>query len=189
MRYDTELRSFFPRMHQADRSADWVREINCAAIGDINTEANAALICNQAITTVETFVLCGRLVDNTNALSVDLLRGNERRAAEPMSLPDFPVNTVQPSERFRFVVRQLDIGDTTCETVHHVGQRIERRELFSRKLTRVHFPEYVREERSLPTGFRIPAPFNCSGVGFGAGVGAASVFNFCRVFGSSSSFE
>ena len=176
-------------MNQADRGADGVGEINRAAIGDINAEANAALICDQAITTVEALVPWVRLVDSSDALSVDLLRGDERRAAESMSPPDFPVNAVQPSERFRFVVRQLDIGDTACEAVHDVVQCIERRELFSRKLTCVHLPEVVREERLVSTGFLIPAPFNCSGVGFGAGVGAASVLNFRRVFGSSSSFE
>ena len=189
VRDDTELRPFFPGMHQTNRIADGIDDENGAAIGDINAEANAALICDQAVTTVQTFVLCGRLVDNTNALSVHLLRGNERRTAESVFPSDLPMNTVQPSERFHFIVRHLDIGDTQCETVNDVVQRAKRRELLSRKLTCVHLLEVVWEERRVWTDVRVPAPFNGSGDGFGAGVGKASVFSFRRVFGSSSSFE
>ena len=147
-------------MHQAYRIADGVGEIYGAAISDINAEANAALICDQAITTVETFVLCGRLIDNPDALSVYLLRGHERRAAESMFPSNFPMNAVQPRERFHFIVRHLELGDTQCETVNDVVQRVERRELLSRKLTCVHLPEVVREERVVPTGVRIPARFS-----------------------------
>jgi hypothetical protein len=133
-------------MHQADRSADGVGKINGAAIGDINAEANTALICDQAITAIETFVLCGRLINNTNARSMHLLRGNERRATQSMFSSDFAVNAVQPSERFHFIVRHLDVRDTQRETVNDILQRAERRELFSRKLTCVHLPEVVRDE-------------------------------------------
>lgn len=189
VRNDTELGAFFSRMHQTDRIAHGVHEINSAAIRDVNSEANAALICDQAIAAVKTFVLAGRPIDNTNALSVHLLRGNERRAAESMSPPDFPMNAVQPSERFHFIVRHLDIGHTSGETVNDIVQRAQRRELFSQKLTCVHLLEFVRVERLVSTGVRFPAPFNGSGDGFGAGVGTASVFNFRRVLGSSSSFE
>jgi len=103
--------------------------------------------------------------------------------------PDFPMNAVQPSERFHFIVRHLDIGHTPGETVNDIVRRAQRRELLSQKLTCVHLLEFVRVERLVSTGVRFPAPFNGSGDGFGAGVGTASVFNFRRVFGSSSSFE
>jgi len=162
---------------------------NRATIRDVDSEANGSLIGDQSITTVEALVRRHLAVDDADALSMHLLRGNERRAAEPMSPPDFPVNAVQPGERFLFIVRHLDICDTQGETVDDPRQTGERRKLFSRKLTCVHLPEVVRVERSVPTGFRIPAPFNSSGAGFGAGVGMPSVLNFCRVFGSSSLFE
>jgi hypothetical protein len=104
VRDDAELGAFFPRMHQADRIAHGVHEINGAAIRDVNSDANAALICDQAIAALKTFVLAGRPIDNTNALSVHLLRGNEPRAAESMFAKDFPMNAVQPSKRFHFVM-------------------------------------------------------------------------------------
>ena len=126
--------------------ADGIGEINGATIGDINAQANAALICYQAITTVETFVPRDRLIDNTNVRSMHLLRGNERCVAESMCPSDFAVNAVQPSERFHFIVRHLDVRDTQGETVNDIRQRAERRELFSRKLPGVHLPEVVRDE-------------------------------------------
>src|SRR5213075_791749 len=94
-----------------NRVVDRIDDENGAAIGNINAEANAGLICNQAITTLETFVHCDRLMDNANAVSVHLLRRNERRAAEPMCSSDFTVNAVQPSERLQFIVRHLNLRD------------------------------------------------------------------------------
>src|SRR5438552_1229612 len=160
MRDNTELRSFFPRMNQTYRRADGVDEINSATIGDINAEANTALICNQAITAVETFVPGDRLTDNTDTLSVYLLRCDERRAAESMSLSNFTMNAVQPSKRFQFIVRHLDTRDAQGESVNDVGQRAERGEVLSQKLTCVHLLEVAREERLVSTeftDFRVPA--------------------------------
>jgi hypothetical protein len=132
-------------MDQAYRSVDGIDEVDRAAIGNINTEANAALICDQSITTGETFVLGSRLIYNTDARSVNLVRRNEAHAAEPLFPSNFLMDPVQPRERFLFVVRHLDIGDTQGETVNDVGERVEKRELFNRRLTCFHLPEVVRE--------------------------------------------
>ena len=127
-------------------------------------ETNAALICNQAITTVEAFVPRGRLIDNTDTLSVHLLCSDERRVAESMCSSDFAVNAVQPGERFQLIVRHLNTSDAQGESVNDVALRAERRELFSQKLTGVHLlPEVVREECLVSTGFRIPAPSAAKG--------------------------
>ena len=109
---------FLSRMDQADRVAHGIDEINGAAIGDINAEADAALVCDQAITTVEALVPGGRPIDNGDALAMHLLRGNEGRAAKPVCRSDFPMNAVQPRERFHFIVRHLDAGDAQGETVN-----------------------------------------------------------------------
>src|SRR6266850_940596 len=98
MRDNTELRSFFSRMHQTYRNANRVDEIDSATVCDINAEANAGLICNQAITTVETLVPHDRPIDHTDTLSVHLLRSDERCAADSVCLSDFTMNAVQPSE-------------------------------------------------------------------------------------------
>ena len=103
-----------------------------------------------------------------------------------MFSPDLPMNAVQSRKSFRFIMRHLDTRDTQSETMNDLGQRTERRKLFSRKLTRAHLPEVVRVVRLVSTRVRVPAPFSSSGAGFGAGVGRASVFSFRRVPGSSS---
>jgi hypothetical protein len=144
-------------MHQTDRVADWIDQVNGATIGDVNSETNAALICDQAVATVETFVRCGRLIDNPDARTVHLLRGYERRVAEPVFSSNFPMDAVQSSQRFHFVVRHLDAGNTQSETVNDTWQRPKRWELFSRKLSGVHFPEGERKLRLVSTGVRIPA--------------------------------
>lgn len=158
VRNDAEPSALLPRMDQADRVANGIGKINGAAIGDVNAEANAPLVCDQAITTVETLVPCGRLIDNTNTLSMHLLRGNERCAAESVCASDFPMNAVQPRERLHFIMRHFDAGNTQGETMHQIGQRAERLELFSRELTCAHLLEVVVRVRVLVwTGCLSPA--------------------------------
>lgn len=154
---DAQLRPFFSGMYQTDRIADGIDDENSTAISDINAEANATLVCDQSVTTVETLVSRGWLIDNTDTLSMHLLRGNERRAAEPVCSPDFPMNAVQPGERLHFVMRHFDSGDTQGKTVNQIRPRAERRKMFSRELTCVHLPEVVVRERVVCTGSRMPA--------------------------------
>lgn len=130
-------------MHEADCAADRIDKINRATIRHINAEANAPLVCDQAVTTFEALVLRNRAIDNGDAIAVHLLRGKERCGAESMLRSDFPMNTVQTRERFRFVVRHLDTGDTQGEAMNDLGQRTQRREMFGRKLTGVHLPDVV----------------------------------------------
>ena len=130
-------------MDEADGRRFRIDNVNGAAVGHVNAKANTALICDQAITAVKTGPDGSGLIDHTDALAVHLLRGNERRLAESISFPNFPMNAVQASERLRLVVRHLDAGDTQGETVSQIGPRAERRELLSRELACVHLPEPV----------------------------------------------
>lgn len=148
-------------MHQPDRTEALIDQINRAAIGDVNAETNAALICDQAIAISEAFVLGNCAIDNGAAISMNLLRRNERRGAEAILSSNFPMNAVQTRERFRLVERHLDARHTQRETVRDLGQRIQRREMFSRKLTLVHLPEVVvrvvRVDVLAGIGGRLPA--------------------------------
>ena len=193
IRDDTKLRPLLPRMHQANRIAHRIDQINRAAIGDVDAKANAALICDEAIATFKTFVPGDAGIDNSNSISVNLLCGSKRHGGEPMPAEDLPMNAIQPRERFRLVVGHLDPGHAQGETMSDLRQSAERRKSFSRKLIFVHLlPVVVRVVRVVVliwAGGRLPARFNSSGLGFGAGVGRASVLNLFRVKGSSSSFE
>lgn len=180
-------------MHEANRASHRIYQINRTAIGDVNAETNAALICDQTITIRKAFVRGHGLVDHRDILSMHLLRGYERRGVQSFPASNFSVNTIQPRQRFRFVLRHFETGHSQGETVRDLWQRAERAKLFSRKLTFAHLLPVVVRVRVVVvlcwTGGRLPARFSSSGPGFGAGVGLASVFNLLRVNGSSSSFE
>ena len=91
-------------MHEPDRIARGIDKVNGATIGNINSEANTALVCDQAITTVETLVPRDRLIDNSDAVSMHLLRGDKRRAAEPVGSSDSSMNAVQARQRLHFIM-------------------------------------------------------------------------------------
>jgi hypothetical protein len=97
-------------MHQANHAPNRIDEKNGAAIGYVNAEANAALICDKSITVLKTFGAADGRIDDSDFFSVDLLRGNERHLNETMCGADFPMDAVKPRERFRLVVRHLEAG-------------------------------------------------------------------------------
>lgn len=130
-------------MHKPDRTEALIDQINRAAIGNVNAETDAALICDQPIATFEAFALRHRAIDNRDAISVDLPRGNERRRTESMLRPDFAMNTVQTRASLRLLVRHLETGDTQGEAVNDIGERTQRWEMFRRNLAGVHLPDGV----------------------------------------------
>jgi hypothetical protein len=160
-RHHPKLGAFLARMDQANGVANGIDEINRAAIGDVNAETNATLTCNQSVAVLETFVSANRGIDKGDIFSMNLLRGNERQISDPVFAADFPVHSVQPRERFRLIVRHLETRDAQRETVNDLGQRLQRRELFSRKLTLAHLPDVVvrvvRVVVLVGTGGRLPA--------------------------------
>jgi hypothetical protein len=129
-------------MHQADRSAHGIDEKDCATISHVNSKTNSALVCHQAIAALKTFAVLGCGIDQTNAITMHLLRGHERSLAEPGIHTNFPMDAIQPSERFHPIARHLEAGDTQRETVND-RQRPERRKFLSRKLNVAHLPEVV----------------------------------------------
>jgi hypothetical protein len=147
-------------VHEADGAVNRIDEVNRAAIGDVNPEAKAWLIANQTIRVLETFVSAHRRADDGDIFAMDLLRRYEREISEPMFVADSPMHSVQARERFRFVVGYLDARHAQGETVNSLGQRLQLRELFSRKLTSAHLGDVVvRVVRVVVvwTGCRLPA--------------------------------
>ena len=98
-----ELRPFFPGMHEADCLAHGIDDEDRATIGDVNAEAHASSIGDQAVTTFKAGAINGGGIDNSNAVAVHLLRGHERHAFEPMFFSDFAMISVQPRQRFHLV--------------------------------------------------------------------------------------
>lgn len=91
---------------------------------------------------------------------------------------------IQPLQRFRFVVLDIDPGDTPDKTIDKSSVAPKGVKRLQRWLKLRH-PERVGRTQRPRTGSRIPALFKGSGVGFGGGVGALSVLTLLRVRGSS----
>src|SRR6476659_9477606 len=95
-------------MNQTDRGPHGIDKINRATVGNVNSQANSALIRSNAVAVGETFVRSKRGVNDRDLFSVDLLRGDKRFFSEAMLVTNLTMNFVQPRERLRFVVRHLN---------------------------------------------------------------------------------
>jgi hypothetical protein len=161
VRDHAEFGAFLAGMDESDRATNGIDEINRTAIGNVYAETDPMLISDDPIAIGETFVRRDRHVHNGNLFPMDLLRGDERSRAQLMFGANFSMNTVESCERFGLVVRHLDAGNTERETVDHLRQRAQRREMFDRKLSFAHLLPVVRVVRVVVvvvrTGGRLPA--------------------------------
>jgi hypothetical protein len=123
-------------MNEADGVPHRINQVDRATIGDVDAQADARLVRDQAIAAVEATAGIGRLVYNSDVIAVDLFRRDEWRTSESLLGADLPMHPVEPTERFRFISKHVDTRDTPGERVHHAGQRGQSAESFSRKRTR-----------------------------------------------------
>ena len=96
---------------------------------------------------------------DSNLLPMNLLRSHKRHLAETMTISNFPMNAVQPRERFRLVVRHFETGHPQGEAVPQNGHCIQRGKMLSRKRNAAHLGlTVVRVVVVLVvTGSRLPA--------------------------------
>ncbi len=142
-------------MHQADCVANGIDEENGATIRDVNAERNAALVRDQTIATGEAFILLERAIDHGDFAAMNLLRGDERFPGQAIFRSHRAMDAVETSQRFRFVLRDLDSRNAADETMDERFLRAERRKFFDRQSGTVHresgysyFPDPVwRTER------------------------------------------
>jgi hypothetical protein len=109
-------------MHQANHASNGINEVNRAAIGYVNAEAKAALICDKPVALLEALVSADSRIDNTDLFPVDLLRCDEWHIGKTAFAADLPVDAVQSRERFRLIVRHLKAGHAQGESVDDAGQ-------------------------------------------------------------------
>ena len=62
-----------PGVHQTDAAADRIDEINRAAVGDVNPEADARLVGDQPVAAVKALILRRAAAHNTNNVAMNLL--------------------------------------------------------------------------------------------------------------------
>ena len=139
VRHDTQLRAFLSRMNQPDGAPDRIGDVNGATISDVDPETNAALVRDDSIAVLETMIGHGCRPDGGNLFPVDLLRRHEGHPADPMTASDFPVNAVQPRERFRLVVRHLEAGHAQGKAVRQIGHSVQRGKMLGRERNAGHF--------------------------------------------------
>src|SRR6476646_9783881 len=95
-------------MDETDRGPNRIDQVNRATVGNVNSQANSALIRNDSVAVGETLVRRKRRVNDGDLFPVDLLRGDKRFFSEAMLVTNLTMNFVQPRERLRFVVRHLN---------------------------------------------------------------------------------
>lgn len=134
-------------MNQADRVPDWIDQINCAAVGHINTKTNSPPIRNQPVAAGETFVTGEGGTRDADFIPVDLLGRDKRRGRQTIRHASFSMHGIQPLQRLGLIVRHLHAGNAECETMNDIRQRAQRREMFNRKLSFAHLLPVVRVVR------------------------------------------
>jgi hypothetical protein len=99
-------------VNKANGVANRIDDVNRAAISDVNSETNSALIRNQSVAILETIIFLSHCPHDLDMFPVDLLRSHKRDPSETMFAADFPMDVVKPRQRFRFIVRHLDARHT-----------------------------------------------------------------------------
>ena len=121
-------------MNEPDRGRLWIDNVNRAAVGDMNSECDPGLSCNETIAPREMFVRLDRCIDNFNLVSVNLFGSEQRPTIHPDGAANFAMNCVQSPQRFGFVVRNINACDSLGEDVPGNSARIDRRKTLDWKL-------------------------------------------------------
>src|SRR2546428_2642835 len=66
-------------MNQTNRRPLRIDNVNRAAVGDVNAERDAALVCDQTVAARKFPVLIERNIDKCDLVAVDLLGSRQRR--------------------------------------------------------------------------------------------------------------
>ena len=103
---DAKLGAFAAGMHKANRGRFWIDDVNCATIGDVNAERDAALIGDNAIARGEFAAhrAAATAVDYSDVASVDLFGGEQRPTAKAGCVANFLMCGVEPLQNFGFIV-------------------------------------------------------------------------------------
>jgi hypothetical protein len=125
-------------MDQSDCATDGIAKINRAAIGDVDSKTNTGLVRHDSIAILKAIVCSSRRSNHADLFSVNLLRRHEWDRGKTVAASYFPMNAVEPRERFRLVMGHGEAGHTECEAMHEIGRCLEGGIMLSRKLGFAH---------------------------------------------------
>ena len=122
-------------MQQTDGALIAIDEVNRATIRHINSEADIALICDNAIALFETAIGRERSVNDGDLVTVNLSCGCESMVLQAEIPARAAMHLIEISQGRCFVVRQRDPWDTAHETVRRAAS-LESGEFFERNVVR-----------------------------------------------------
>ena|SRR6266480_1309836 len=120
-------------MDKTDSWRLWIDDVNRAAIGDVNSKRDTALIRNDAIATGEFFVTFHWRINQCDFVPVNLFGGKQRPIAESSGIANALMGFFKPRQCFRFIVRDVDPRDPLRKNVTTVRQLCQGSELFNRQ--------------------------------------------------------
>ena len=101
---DSQGSSFLARMNQTNRPGISVNQIDRAAIGHIDSEADIALVRNQSITAFKTFVTGGHKIDHRDLIAMDLACRDKFSPTQSQHTSRFAMNLIEVRDHNIFVV-------------------------------------------------------------------------------------
>jgi hypothetical protein len=119
-------------MNQADRRRFGVHNVYCAAVRDIDAKRNTPLIRDDSVAVGKftTGRVVATTIDRGDFVSMNLLSCAQRPVAHPRCTPDFVVRGIQPLQHLGFLVRNVDAGNSLCESVTTNSNVSQSRKLF-----------------------------------------------------------
>ncbi len=126
-------------MYQPDAAANWIDDKNRATIRDVNAKVRSRLIRDEAVTSRETFIGRGGLVDHSDTIAVNLLRCQQWTTIHRQRSADLAMCCVESRKHLRFVIGNFDSGDAPDESVAAFRNGGECGKSFDRRRTRLHY--------------------------------------------------
>jgi hypothetical protein len=136
VRYNAELGAFAAGMNQAYSGRFWIENVNRAAVSDVNTEHDTALIRDDAIAAAEFTAhrIVATAIDNCDLVSVNLLRREQPPIANADGVANFVMRGLEPLQYFCLIVRNVDARNSLRKSVSADSDGAQRWKLLERKV-------------------------------------------------------
>ena len=126
------LRSFLTGMDKAKAAPHRIDQIDSAAIGNINSEANVGLIAEETIAAGKAAVRAHSPIDHRQSMAVHLFCRKEFAICQAKHGAHFSMHGIEPRQRFRFVVAHVNARHPSNESMAKKIARFQRGKSFDR---------------------------------------------------------
>jgi len=119
-------------MDEANCRCFWIDNVNRTAIGHMNTKCDLFLTRDDSVATGEFFVARDGLIDDRDFVAVNLLGGEKRPFRHSDLISHFTMNSIEALQCLRFVMGNIDSGNSLDESVTTKFDRLKRWKIFDR---------------------------------------------------------